>query len=603
MLLFVSSAFAQEPYPHPDYFFPTPVNSPDGMNGTCVALIYLDGIRVETEATLEVAFFDELGNCRQRAFVHNWGSTYGYQFQSVMYGANGQTLTFKFYDHTAQKSSDELGYVCITSFIYAPNYEFGTLTNPQHVYFYTPATCTFTNVSDNNWSTATNWSPRIPVSCDNAVINGACLVEAGTTPTYASLTIKDGAQFYDLNGRAHTATVEKNITGYTGTKDNYYFVSSPIGNPFNYASAGMLSGDFDLYFFQINGVDENEQRKEWQNYEFYAQVGAEEFFVAPLHGYLYASSNNRVLQFTGELNMSGSTTHTLKDASTYYCAGEEFAGFNLIGNDFPCNASVTGNTKVLGYYMMNAQNGRSNVIAVTNPVVAPCTALFAVISQPNNFAPATITFTPGFEEANVRNSNNNINIEINNAEGNLIDRAYIEISENEGLKKFNLNQDASQIYFRQDGQNYAIVRTTEASQLPFYFETKEYGEYTINVKMENMNCEYLHLIDNMTGADVDLNVTPSYTFNAHQGDYTSRFRLVFEGTGVEENNTESFVIVEGNRFIIPEAQNGSTLTIIDMMGRVVSSQTISGSFDQVMNLANGIYIVKLNGNSQKVIVR
>jgi hypothetical protein len=43
--------------------------------------------------------------------------------------------------------------------------------------------------------------------------------------------------------------------------------------------------------------------------------------------------------------------------------------------------------------------------------------------------------------------------------------------------------------------------------------------------------DYLHLIDNLTGADVDLLQMPEYTFTAKTTDYASRFRLVFSICG------------------------------------------------------------------------
>ena len=50
--------------------------------------------------------------------------------------------------------------------------------------------------------------------------------------------------------------------------------------------------------------------------------------------------------------------------------------------------------------------------------------------------------------------------------------------------------------------------------------------------MENVEMDYLHLIDNMTGEDVDLLAGAStgsatYTFEAKTTDCASRFRLVF----------------------------------------------------------------------------
>jgi hypothetical protein len=49
---------------------------------------------------------------------------------------------------------------------------------------------------------------------------------------------------------------------------------------------------------------------------------------------------------------------------------------------------------------------------------------------------------------------------------------------------------------------------------------------------------YLHLIDSLTGADVDLLTEPSYTFDAKTTDDASRFRLVFDG---DDEKTQKIV--------------------------------------------------------------
>ena len=40
--------------------------------------------------------------------------------------------------------------------------------------------------------------------------------------------------------------------------------------------------------------------------------------------------------------------------------------------------------------------------------------------------------------------------------------------------------------------------------MPLNFEASENGEYTISIKAENAEFDYLHLIDNLTGTDIDL---------------------------------------------------------------------------------------------------
>ena len=76
-----------------------------------------------------------------------------------------------------------------------------------------------------------------------------------------------------------------------------------------------------------------------------------------------------------------------------------------------------------------------------------------------------------------------------------------------------------------DGEDYAVVSAGNAGEIPVNFKAKENGQYTITVNPENVEMSYLHLIDNMTGADVDLLQTPSYTFEARTTDSAERFKL------------------------------------------------------------------------------
>lgn len=586
----------------PSFHFPDPTKSPDGTNGTCVAHVNIDGIKVENHEIVEIAFYDQDGICRGRNFVKYWWQIDDYQFQSVFYGAAGVTnLTFKFYNHTTGQSSDDLEMICTNQFVYQVNLKYGTIDLPQEINFVTPTTCTFTNFSGNNWSNPANWSPRIPASCDDAVIaaNSICVIDEDATVAYNTLTIKDGAQFVG-DGEEYLVTFEKEIAAYTpGTRNNYYFIANPTDGEF-LETENLLEGNFDLYFWDASGYDEEEEEiKEWQNYksEVYADPSD---FESEDGGYLYGNAQNVVLKFNGIANSEEEfTTGSL----AYNGDSENFPGLHLIGNPLTTNANVTGGTSINGFFTLNEH--RNEVEPIENPVVGPCTALFAN-STSGTAAKRRVTFTSDIEggAVNTRNLTSLINIEVSDNE-NLLDRAYVRFSEQDNLQKFTLNPEATHIYFREDNKDYAIVKGNERmSQLPLYFETREYGIYTINVKLENMSCEYLHLIDNLTGMDIDLNVTPSYTFQANSSDYAARFKIVFEGTGVEENNANvNFAIVEGNRVIIPMIEHESQLEIIDMTGRTISSQKVNGSFDQTLNVNAGIYLLRMNGKVQKIVVR
>ena len=109
----------------------------------------------------------------------------------------------------------------------------------------------------------------------------------------------------------------------------------------------------------------------------------------------------------------------------------------------------------------------------------------------------------------------------------------------------------------------------------------------------------------MTGADVDLLQTPSYTFKANMTDYESRFKLVFVSNGATDNSETFAFCSNGNWIICYEGE--ATLQVIDVMGRILSSETINGSVSKAIHATPGVYMLRLvNGNDvkvQKIVVR
>ena len=110
---------------------------------------------------------------------------------------------------------------------------------------------------------------------------------------------------------------------------------------------------------------------------------------------------------------------------------------------------------------------------------------------------------------------------------------------------------------------------------------------------------YLHLIDNMTGANIDMLQSSSYSFEAKTTDYDSRFKLVFVCGNTNDNNG-SFAFYSNGSWVI--ANHGeATLQVIDFNGRILSSQQIEGCTETHINAASGIYMIRLmNGHDVKV---
>ena len=107
-----------------------------------------------------------------------------------------------------------------------------------------------------------------------------------------------------------------------------------------------------------------------------------------------------------------------------------------------------------------------------------------------------------------------------------IDNAIVSFSEGTALPKFRLGDNA-EIYIPQGNEDYAIAYSDKQGEMPLNFKANEDGEYALSFNLEGVEMDYLHLIDQMTGADIDLLQAPSYSFTATTQDDESRFKLVF----------------------------------------------------------------------------
>ena len=153
-----------------------------------------------------------------------------------------------------------------------------------------------------------------------------------------------------------------------------------------------------------------------------------------------------------------------------------------------------------------------------------------------------------------------------------------------------------------EGKDCAAVFTTGMGEIPVNFKPEEKGTYTLDFANQDVAFNYLHLIDNLTGNDVNLLVEPSYSFEAKTTDYASRFKLVFAtGSSVDsETDTFAFINSSGNLTIFG-IEGEATVQVIDILGHVLSSETFSGSYEKKINGTPGVYMVRLlNGDDVKV---
>lgn len=384
-------------------------------------------------------------------------------------------------------------------------------------------------------------------------------------------------------------TLTKTIEPYGNSQvgnGGYYLIASPLGDDVNPTTVGgMITADeaegedvvltYDFYRF------DQSQELEWLNY----RAGA--FNLVNGQGYLYASKNGTTLTFTGTPYSGNGQVELVYDNNA-----QEFKGWNLVGNPFSQIAYIADERS---FYTMNAQG--NEIEPATSTSVESMEGIFVIAEEDGE----TMTFTT--EEPNENKSMLTLNLSNGH---NVIDRAIVRFGKGRQLPKFQLNTNHTKVYIPQDNKDYAVVKAEEMGEMPVSFKAESNGSYTLSFSNENVEFGYLHLIDNMTGNDVDLLSTPSYSFEARTTDYESRFKLVFTTICEDaDGDNEVFAFYSDGNLIV----NGEgTLQVIDMLGRQMFSRDIHSSFIiQHSSFPTGVYMLCLvnseNVKVQKVVVR
>ena len=403
-----------------------------------------------------------------------------------------------------------------------------------------------------------------------------------------------GCTWYIDNVHVYVGEIfTKNITAYNGN-GGYYLIASPIGEVNPEHVVNMLANNYDLYYFDQSATD----GLEWINYRSEANDGGG-FSLQPGKGYLYANNGNVTLTFTGvPYNGNGQFDLT-------YDENASLKGWNLIGNPYSTTALLDK-----PYYRLN-QGGYALNATTENTGISAMEGVFVQVTEANQKANFAVVTNNG-ESSKVAKLNINVTQGRATSSATTLDNAIVRFDNGSTLGKFQLNPNHTKVYIPQGGKDYAIVRSATQGEMPVNFKAEKNGSYTLNVSAENMGMHYLHLIDNMTGADIDLLADPSYSFEAKTTDYASRFRLVFDANeNGASTSSATFAYYNGNNWVIsnPSTVSGSeaTLQVIDVMGRILRSETLNGNAEINLNQPAGIYMLRLvngeNVKTQKIVVR
>lgn len=401
----------------------------------------------------------------------------------------------------------------------------------------------------------------------HTIRSGATLTVTGTTSCNdpSLLVIQDGGQLVHHSDGVQ-ATCRKSIASYTNSEvsDGWYTIAMPFTS-FDPAS-GLTTNQFDLYAY------DDEATLEWVNYK------SGSFNLASGQGYLYAHNPSTVVRMVGTLS-NGDYSPTVN--LNYSDSNPDVKSWTLLGNPTAHEITFTKTEDVSdGYYYID--NG--NAWTYTSSNVVPACRGFLVKANADN---QTVTLN---QQSSAKSGDDGryLCLSIGN------ERVYVKLNEGVSMPLASFYGRHSALYFISAHRPYAMMVRNGAASLDFCYEPKGNGTQTLVADAEGLGLEYLHLVDHLTGADIDLLQTPEYTFTSRVSDYIGRFQLVFAegGTSMESGETD-FAYFNGSEWVISDTYADGNIEVVDMLGRVVAQGRNTSRNISTRELSKGVYVLRL----------
>ena len=411
------------------------------------------------------------------------------------------------------------------------------------------------------------------------VLNSVTFVEGKRFFIDGTQTIATAA---DIEGNKIVPAMTTVIAGYGEGNDGWAFIASPVVENIDPSMVGNLLGNvipetdpvqYDFDFYRLNPTNAM-----WENYNNPTHQAG--FNIVNGQGYLYATNETKTLVFSGTFNTESSKTVELSE------------GFNLVGNPFIVNAYVSK-----PFYQMNADG--TDIEPVANydeysPVtIPPC---YGVVVRASGADEVTFSSAPD-QQSSANNGNLQMTLTRADVRNDAFqDKAIVSFNADSKLEKFIFNENHAKLYIPQDGNDYAIAFSDMTGEVPLNFRATETGKYTIGFNFENVKGVRIQLIDKLEDRIIDLKAIDNYTFMGSTADRKDRFTLVF--TQVETGSV--FAYQSGSDIIV---SGEGELQVFDLMGRKVMTQHVNGVETIEKPSTTGVYIFRLNGMTQKIVVR
>lgn len=337
-------------------------------------------------------------------------------------------------------------------------------------------------------------------------------------------------------------------------------------------------------------------------------------------GYIFqtAQSGNLTLRVTKEKFGKLDANNIVKDLSSYPSADEQNASWNFIGNPqiSYMDAASLGYDAPITYW-----NGNSYEAVRPGDdefALQPFQAFFVQkpvdVSNIEFKAEDRITKSESINKQNnarARRIGRGINperllINLTLSDGNHTDKTRVVFNDKKSqayeldcdAAKFAAISDAPQFYTIEAKAGNLAINERPMGSVKLGFAAKKAGNFTISAKRMD---QPMLLQDNQTGATYDL-TEGDYQFASNAGTFENRFVLVpsrgttgiadiVKKTGINIMPTDAGINLNG--------VDGKKVTIYAADGTMLASRT----FDGMLNLMKGVYIVKIDNLSTKVMVK
>ena len=337
-------------------------------------------------------------------------------------------------------------------------------------------------------------------------------------------------------------------------------------------------------------------------------------------GYIFqtAQSGNLTLRVTKEKFGKLDANNIVKDLSSYPSADEQNASWNFIGNPqiSYMDAASLGYNAPITYW--NGDSYEAVRPGDDEFALQPFQAFFVQkpvdVSNIEFKAEDRITKSESINKQNnarARRIGRGINperllINLTLSDGNHTDKTRVVFNDKKSqayeldcdAAKFAAINDAPQFYTIEAKAGNLAINERPMGSVKLGFAAKKAGNFTISAKRMD---QPMLLQDNQTGATYDL-TEGDYQFASNAGTFENRFVLVpsrgttgiadiVKKTGINIMPTDAGINLNG--------VNGKKVTIYAADGTMLASRT----FDGMLNLMKGVYIVKIDNLSTKVMVK